>query len=78
MLRRVASCFVCTASLVALSACIGPKVAGSDIGGVVPLAGISQEQALELARTHCAKYGRSARMLGIREEDGQKAVFECI
>ena len=59
MLRRVPHWFVCMALLTELSGCVGPKVAGNEIGGVVPLTGISQEQALELARTHCAKYGRS-------------------
>jgi hypothetical protein len=62
----------------ALSGCAGPTVAGGAIGGAVPMAGITRPQAAELARAHCAKYGRSARILAIRSEDGDKAVFECI
>ena len=51
---------------------------GSVIGGAVPMAGITRVQAADLARAHCAKYGRSARVLAIRSDDGEKAVFECI
>jgi hypothetical protein len=75
-MRQIAYWLACAASL--LSACAGPKIAGNEIGGVVPLAGISREQVLELARSHCAKYRRSPRMLGTRAEEGLKAVFECI
>jgi hypothetical protein len=62
-----------------LSGCVGPTVAaGGAIGGAVPMAGITRPQAAELARAHCAKYGRSARILAVRSDDGDKAVFECI
>ena len=85
--------FSVAVALLLLSACAGPKVAGSDsggikpfvgtvagneIGGVVPLAGNTKDQALKMAQTHCSQYGRSARMLSIRNEEGGKAVFECI
>ena len=55
----------CATSL-ALAACAGPampKVSGSEVGGAVPIAGITAEQAIQLARTHCAKYGRTAKPL---------------
>lgn len=62
-----------------LSGCVSaPTVAGSEIGGTVPMTGITRQQAAEMARAHCAKYGRSSRMLTIRSETGDKAVFECI
>ena len=85
--------FLVAVALLLLSACAGPKIAGSDpggarpfvgtvagneIGGVVPLAGNTREQALKIAQTHCSQYGRSARMLSIRTEEGGKVVFECV
>ena len=42
------------------------------------MAGITREQASEMAQAHCAKYGHSSRMLAVRAEAGEKAVFECI
>lgn len=70
----------CATSL-AFSACVGPpmpKVSGSEVGGAVPLAGITAEQATQLSRSHCAKYGRTARPLATRPEAGGELVFECI
>ena len=61
-----------------LCACAGPKVAGNEIGGVVPLAGITQEQALKAAQGHCAGFGRTARALAVRREEGGQFVFECV
>jgi len=61
-----------------LSGCAGPQVAGNEIGGAIPLAGITRQQAAELARAHCAKYGHSSRMLAVNTDGGAKAVFECI
>jgi hypothetical protein len=61
-----------------LSGCAAPKIAGNEIGGAVPLAGITRQQAAEMARAHCAKYGRSARVLTVNNDGGAKAVFECI
>jgi hypothetical protein len=66
------------ALMAALSACAGPRVAGNEIGGVVPLVGTTQEHAFEMAQAHCSNYGRSARLLAIRAEEGGKAVFECV
>jgi hypothetical protein len=63
---------------IALCACAGPRVAGNEIGGVVPLTGITQERALEMAQGHCATYGRTARTLGVRNEEGGRFVFECV
>jgi hypothetical protein len=53
------------------------NVTGSEVGGTVPMAGITRQQAADLAKAHCAKYGRSSHILAIRSEDGVKAVFEC-
>jgi hypothetical protein len=61
-----------------LSGCASPTVAGNEIGGAIPMAGITRQQAADMARAHCAKYGRSSRMLAIRSEAGEKAIFECI
>jgi hypothetical protein len=62
-----------------LSGCAsGPKVAGNEIGGAVPMAGLTRAQASEMAQAHCSKYGHTARMLGVRPDAGDKAVFECI
>jgi hypothetical protein len=66
------------AMIAALSACASPRVAGGEVGGVVPLTGITQDQALALATAHCSKYGRSARIIAVRAEEGGKAVFECL
>jgi len=79
MTRRVAAMLIGLHASLALSGCFfGPTVAGSEIGGAVPMDGITRLQAADLARAHCAKYGRSSRILAIRSEDGDKAVFECI
>lgn len=66
-----------------LSGCATPTVAGNEIGGAIPMAGLTRQQAADMARAHCAKYGRSSRMLAIRSEPGEKAagekaIFECI
>jgi len=61
-----------------LCACAGPKVAGGEVGGVVPLIGITQAQAHEMAQNHCATFGHVARTLAIRPEEGGKFVFECV
>lgn len=78
MNRHLVALLLAAAAMVALSGCAGTTtVAGSEIGGAVPMAGINRQQASELARAHCAKYGRSARILAIRSDGGEKAVFEC-
>jgi hypothetical protein len=59
------------------SGCMTTNVAGTEIGGTIPMAGITRQQATYLARVHCAKYGRSSKILAIHSEDGVKAVFEC-
>jgi hypothetical protein len=61
-----------------LCACAGPKVAGGEVGGVVPLIGITQAQVLEMPQNHCATFGHVARTLAIRPEEGGKFVFECV
>jgi hypothetical protein len=61
-----------------LCTCAGPKIAGNEIGGVVPLTGITQDQALRMAQGHCATFGRTARTLGVRGEEGGQLVFECV
>jgi hypothetical protein len=67
------------AILMTLSGCVTTTVAGSEIGGTVPMAGITRQQAIELAWAHCAQYGRSAHVLAIRPDGagGLKAIFEC-
>jgi hypothetical protein len=87
-MRRPVTFLAC--ALLALPACSGPPgsggavvpfvrtVAGNEVGGVVPLSGTTKEQALKTAQVHCSQYGRSARILSIRAEDGGKAVFECL
>jgi hypothetical protein len=42
------------------------------------MAGITRQQAAELARAHCSRYGHSSRMLAVNTDTGEKAVFECI
>jgi hypothetical protein len=75
---RVVTSLLTFAVAFVLSGCAGPKVAGNEIGGAIPLEGITRQQAAELARAHCAKYGHSARMLAVNTDTGAKAVFECI
>lgn len=78
MNRRVlASCFA-AAALLSLPDCAGQTVAGNEIGGAIPMAGLTREQAAQMAKAHCAKYGHSSRILAIRSDGGEKAVFECI
>jgi hypothetical protein len=61
-----------------LCACAAPRIAGGEVGGVVPLAGMTQEQALRMAQGHCAAFGHVARPLAVRSEEGGKLVFECV
>jgi hypothetical protein len=78
MIRHVAAMLIGVPASFVLSGCAGPTAAGTEIGGAVPMTGITRLQAADLAAAHCAKYGRSSRILAIRSEDGEKAVFECI
>jgi hypothetical protein len=79
MNRRLAALLLGLLATFALSGCMGTTVvAGNEIGGAIPLAGITRQQAAEMARAHCLKYGHSSRMLAIRSDAGEKAVFECI
>jgi len=78
MNQRIIAFLLAAAAMLVLSGCAGTTVAGNEIGGAVPMAGITRQQASEMARVHCSKYGRSARILAIRPEAGEKAVFECI
>jgi hypothetical protein len=79
MNRLVAAMLFGTPAALALSGCATTtrSVTGSDIGGTIPMAGITRQQAADMARAHCARYGRSSRILAIRSEDGVKAIFEC-
>jgi hypothetical protein len=86
MNRLVAAVLLGAPAALALSGCATTTrtttattnyVTGSEIGGTIPMAGITRQQAAELARAHCARYGRSSQILAIRSEDGLKAVFEC-
>jgi hypothetical protein len=77
MNRLIAAMVFGAPAVLMLPGCVTTNVAGSEIGGTVPMAGITREQAADQARAHCAKYGRSARILAIRSEDGVKAIFEC-
>jgi len=78
MNRHFAILLFASAATFALSGCAGPRVAGNEIGGAIPMAGITREQASEMAQAHCSKYGHSSRMLAVRKDAGEKAVFECI
>lgn len=79
MIRRVAAFLPGLLATLALSGCTTPTVAGNEIGGAIPMAGITREQAAEMARAHCLKYGRSSRILAVRSDSGENtAVFECM
>jgi hypothetical protein len=79
MNRCLAALLLGLAATLALSGCVGTTaVAGTEIGGAIPMAGLTRQQAAEMARAHCLKYGHSSRMLAIRSDGGEKAVFECI
>ncbi len=78
MNRRLETLLFGLLATFSLSGCASPTVAGNEIGGAIPMAGITRQQAADMAREHCAKYGRSSRMLAIRSEGGEKAIFECI
>ena len=79
MIRRVVALLLGLLVTVVLSGCATPTVAGSEIGGAIPMAGITRQQAAEMARAHCLKYGRSSRILAIRSDTGERStVFECI
>ena len=79
MIRRVVALLLGLLATFVLSGCVTPTVAGSEIGGAIPMDGITRQQAAEMARAHCLKYGRSSRMLAIRSDTGERsAVFECI
>ena len=78
MNRRLAALLLGLSATFVLSGCMGPTVAGNEVGGAIPMAGITRQQAAEMARAHCLKYGHSSRVLAIRSDAGEKAVFECI
>jgi hypothetical protein len=78
MNRRIVALLLGLPAACALSGCVGTTVAGSEIGGAIPMAGLTRQQAAEMAKAHCLKYGHSSRMLAIRSDEGEKAVFECI
>jgi hypothetical protein len=78
MNRRFVALLLGLPATFALAGCAGPTVAGNEIGGAIPMAGITRQQAAEMARAHCLKYGHASRMLAIRSDAGEKAVFECI
>jgi hypothetical protein len=79
MNRHAAAFLLALAAIFVPSGCAaGPRVAGTEIGGAIPMAGITHEQASEMARAHCSKYGHSSRILAVRTDDDAKAVFECI
>ena len=90
MNRLIAAMFLGLPAALTLPGCVtmSGNVTGSEIGGTIPMAGITRQQAAEMARAHCAQYGRSSRILAIRPEDGVrarairsddgvKAIFEC-
>ena len=78
MNRCLAALLLGLPAMLALSGCMETTaIAGNEIGGAIPMAGITRQQAAEMARAHCLKYGHSARILAIRSDDGAKAVFEC-
>ena len=76
---RIAAMLLGGTAVLALSGCVATNVAGSEVGGTVPMAGVTRQQALEAARSHCAGYGRSAHILAVRrQEDGTtNTIFEC-
>jgi hypothetical protein len=79
MNRRLATLLLVLPAMSALCGCMETTaVAGNEIGGAIPMAGITRQQAAEMARAHCLKYGHSSRILAIRSDGGAKAVFECI
>ena len=78
-MRRVSVLILLAAlSATTLCGCAAQRVAGSEVGGVVPLVGITQDQALGMAQNHCATFGHVARPLAVRGEEGGKLVFECV
>jgi len=77
MNRLIAAMLLGVAAILTLSGCMLTNVAGSEVGGTIPMTGITRQEAADVARAHCAKYGRSSRILAIRSEDGVKAIFEC-
>jgi len=75
---RVIKAMLLGAPVLTLTGCVTTNVDGGDVGGTIPMAGLTRQQAAEVARNHCAAYGRSAHILAIRPDDnGMKAIFEC-
>ncbi|MBO0752564.1 MAG: hypothetical protein J2P53_10650 [Bradyrhizobiaceae bacterium] len=82
MNRLIAAMLLGMPAILMLSGCLtmnsASRVAGSEVGGTIPMTGLTRPQAVDMARSHCAMYGRSAHILAIRPEDGgMKAIFEC-
>jgi hypothetical protein len=79
MNRRVAVVLFGVPAILMLPGCVTTNVAGSEVGGTIPMTGLTRSQAVEMARSHCALYERSAHILAVRPEDGSmKAIFECV
>lgn len=60
-----------------LSGCVTANVTGNEIGGTIPMMDLTRKDAVELAESHCARYGRSSHILAFQSEDSKQAVFEC-
>jgi hypothetical protein len=78
MRRKFALLWLAGSLATMLCSCAAPRIAGGEVGGVVPLAGITQQQAFKMAQDHCAAFGHVARALAVRGEEGGKLVFECV
>ena len=69
--------YIAIASLVLLSACAAKVASSSDRTVVISAAKQDVAGAQALANTECKKFGRSARLMRMPEDD-RTFVFDCI
>jgi hypothetical protein len=63
-----------------MASCASPVagVNGNDTGGIIPWSPENARTARDLARTHCAYYGKVARITGTAHRLGDYISFACL
>lgn len=64
--------------LTLLAGCSSPTVTGNAQGGVMDWFATNEREVFTLAQTHCAKYGKDARITQIVPRGGGSVAFECV
>lgn len=55
-----------------------PPFKGNDTGGIIAYGQFPPEQMRDMAVSHCAAYGKTARLLAVQAEYGGYVSFACV